>query len=104
MYAVCRAAREPAQHIMGETHFYGLDILTDARALIPRSDSECVVTAALDSPVAAVLPGTFLLGGVVLDRPETHRRADLSYDSALLDLRGRFSDITGFDVEARHGN
>lgn len=43
-----RAAREPAQHIMGETHFYGLDILTDARALIPRSDSECVVTAALD--------------------------------------------------------
>lgn len=43
-----RAAREPAQHIMGETHFYGLDLLTDARALIPRSDSECVVTAALD--------------------------------------------------------
>ena len=43
-----RAARQPVQHIIGETHFYGLEILADARALIPRPDSECVVTAALD--------------------------------------------------------
>lgn len=43
-----RAAGEPIQHIMGGTQFYGLDIRTDARALIPRPDSECVVEAALD--------------------------------------------------------
>lgn len=43
-----RAAREPIQHILGVTQFYGLDIRTDARALIPRIDSECVVEAALD--------------------------------------------------------
>lgn len=43
-----RVAREPLQHILGVTQFYGLDIRTDARALIPRVDSECVVEAALD--------------------------------------------------------
>lgn len=43
-----RLAREPIQHILGVTSFYGLDIRTDARALIPRIDSECVVEAALD--------------------------------------------------------
>ncbi len=43
-----RSAREPLQHILGVTQFYGLDIRTDARALIPRPDSECVVEAALD--------------------------------------------------------
>ena len=62
------------------------------------------VTAALSGMETQVLPGAFLLGGVILDRPDAHRRADLSYDSALTDLHGRFSDITGFDVEARHGN
>ncbi|PKP81058.1 MAG: peptide chain release factor N(5)-glutamine methyltransferase [Alphaproteobacteria bacterium HGW-Alphaproteobacteria-18] len=43
-----RLTREPVQHILGVTSFYGLDIRTDARALIPRIDSECVVEAALD--------------------------------------------------------
>ncbi|MFN4184655.1 MAG: peptide chain release factor N(5)-glutamine methyltransferase [Hyphomonas sp.] len=43
-----RLAREPIQHILGVTSFYGLDIRTDARALIPRIDSESVVEAALD--------------------------------------------------------
>lgn len=42
-----RLAREPLQHILGDTVFYGLRILTDGRALIPRPDSETVVEAAL---------------------------------------------------------
>jgi release factor glutamine methyltransferase len=42
-----RAGREPIQHILGTTEFYGLEFLTDARALIPRPDSEIVVEAAL---------------------------------------------------------
>lgn len=73
-----RAAREPAQHIMGETHFYGLGILTDARALIPRTDSECVVTAALDrlpkdGPLWLADLGTgtgCLLAALLTERPE----------------------------------
>ena len=42
-----RAGREPIQHILGTTEFYGLEFLTDARALIPRPDSEIVVEATL---------------------------------------------------------
>jgi release factor glutamine methyltransferase len=45
--AARRIAREPLQHILGWTWFYGLMIRCDARALIPREDSECVVEAAL---------------------------------------------------------
>ncbi|MBK8198553.1 MAG: peptide chain release factor N(5)-glutamine methyltransferase [Acidobacteria bacterium] len=43
-----RLAREPLQHITGSTGFYGLEILTDPRALIPRPDSELIVETALD--------------------------------------------------------
>ena len=45
---VRRLGHEPLQHITGRTGFYGLEILCDARALIPRHDSECVVEAALE--------------------------------------------------------
>ncbi|MEM1151261.1 MAG: peptide chain release factor N(5)-glutamine methyltransferase, partial [Pseudomonadota bacterium] len=43
-----RAARVPLAHILGHTEFYGLTLLTDERALIPRGDSETVVEVALD--------------------------------------------------------
>ena len=36
------------QHILGTTEFYGLEFLSDARALIPRPDSEIVVETALE--------------------------------------------------------
>ena len=42
-----RLVREPLQHILGNTFFYGLEICCDARALIPRLDSETVVETAL---------------------------------------------------------
>lgn len=45
---VARAARVPLAHIMGKTPFHAITLLSDARALIPRSDSECVVDLALD--------------------------------------------------------
>lgn len=42
-----RLARQPVQHITGRAWFHGLEFICDARALIPRFDSECVVEAAL---------------------------------------------------------
>lgn len=72
-----RLAREPLQHILGITSFYGLDIRTDARALIPRIDSECVVEAALDrmpkdTPLTVADLGTgsgCLLAALLSQRP-----------------------------------
>ena len=55
-----RAAREPLQHIQGATEFFGLELLSDTRALIPRPDSEVVVEAALE-----LLPDDF--DGVIAD-------------------------------------
>lgn len=42
-----RAERHPFAHIAGRVDFFGLEIRSDGRALIPRSDSECVVDLAL---------------------------------------------------------
>ena len=43
--------------------------------------------------------GEQALGGLVADCPELSRRVDLSFDSALEDLEGRFAETTGFSME-----
>ncbi len=42
-----RAAREPTAHLTGEREFWSLPIRVDARALIPRPETEIVVATAL---------------------------------------------------------
>lgn len=42
-----RKAREPFQHIAGSASFFGLEFISDARALVPRPDSEVVVETAI---------------------------------------------------------
>ncbi|MEZ5998020.1 MAG: peptide chain release factor N(5)-glutamine methyltransferase [Hyphomonas sp.] len=72
-----RCMRRPLQHILGTTSFYGLDIVCDARALVPRADSECVVEAALallpeDVPLRLADLGTgsgCLLAALLANRP-----------------------------------
>jgi release factor glutamine methyltransferase len=42
-----REGREPFAHIAGYRSFYGMEFISDARALVPRPESEVVVEAAL---------------------------------------------------------
>lgn len=73
-----RIAGEPFQHIVGTTEFYGLEFLSDPRALIPRSDSECIVELALevlptDAPLNVADLGTgtgALLAAILTYRPQ----------------------------------
>ena len=44
-----RAAREPLQYVLGSTQFRGLDLLCDARALIPRPETEGLLDALMAS-------------------------------------------------------
>lgn len=46
-FITARIARTPIAHISGSAPFYGLELKSDARALIPRPDSEVVVDLAL---------------------------------------------------------
>lgn len=73
-----RGAREPFQHIAGSASFFGLEFISDARALVPRADSEVVVETALrllpDRPGVSVADlGTgsgCLLVAMLVNRPE----------------------------------
>ncbi|KCZ85537.1 HemK family methyltransferase [Hyphomonas adhaerens MHS-3] len=73
-----RQERQPLQHILGTTEFYGLEFACDARALIPRPDSETVVEAALrlvpeDAAMMIADLGTgtgCLLAALLANRPQ----------------------------------
>lgn len=107
-----RLSREPLQHIIGTTEFYGLEFRTDARALIPRPDSETIVEVALKALpetqpalVADLGTGTgCLLAAILKHRPRaTGVGVEASPDAAslaqenlaALNLAGRASLFIG---------
>lgn len=47
--------------------------------------------------------GGFELGGLVLECARPGRKVDFSFDAALEDLEGRFSELTGFSLEDADG-
>jgi release factor glutamine methyltransferase len=61
-----RAAHEPVAYLIGHREFMGLDFLTDARALVPRPETELLVEAAL-AEVRARLETPTSLAPVVAD-------------------------------------
>lgn len=101
-----RADGTPLQHIVGHSLFYGLRLKTDTRALIPRSDSECVVDLALEhlphnQPCRIADLGTgsgALLAALLTARPEA-RGVGVEASPQALDLASE--NITGLGLQAR---
>jgi len=52
-----RAAREPLQYIVGETEFFGLTLKADSRALIPRPETEYLVSLLTERLGTSEVPG-----------------------------------------------
>ena len=59
--------------------------------------------AALSMIRAAEADGSLAPGGMIIEFPMQHRRADLTFDTALEDLSSRFTEITGFGMEDSDG-
>lgn len=76
-----------------------------ARVLLRREDMRFAQALNAASPGVRLSfeEGGFTLGGLVLECGEQGRKIDLSFDAALEDLEGRFSEITGFSLEDADG-
>lgn len=76
-----------------------------ARVLLRREDISHVdhLRAAAPGVQLSFAEAFINLGGLIIEFPEQRRRADLSFDTALDDLSGRFNEITGFGMEGGDG-
>lgn len=76
-----------------------------ARVLLRREDMRFAQSLNAASPGVRLSfeEGGFSLGGLVFECAEKGRKIDLSFDAALEDLEGRFSEITGFSLEGADG-
>jgi release factor glutamine methyltransferase len=90
-----RGRREPLAYILGEWGFRRLTLRTDARALVPRPETEIVVERALALIVETARPRVVDVGtgsgaialAIAQERPEAHVTAtDLSADALVLAL------------------
>jgi release factor glutamine methyltransferase len=103
-----RARREPLQYVLGEWGFRRLTLATDARALIPRPETEVVVErclALLDGAEApAVLDVGTGSGAIALAIADEHpgaRVTGIDTSEEALELARENAERTGIAVELR---
>ena len=105
-----RETREPLAYVLGEWGFRRLTLKTDARALVPRPESEIVVERALALLEGAAEPRVLDIGvgsgalalAVKDERPDARvTGVDVSPDA--LSLARENAELLGLDVELREG-
>jgi len=106
-----REAREPLAYVLGEWGFRRLMLKTDARALVPRPETEIVVERCLalleDAEAPRVLDIGVGSGAIALalkdERPDAQvTGVDVSRDA--LSLARENADALGLDVDLREGD
>lgn len=110
--AVARLATdEPVQYVVGETDFMGLTIRCDARALIPRPETEGLVACAeeflrgRERPVVVdVCTGTGCIACAMAKRVPRVRIVASDLSSAALDLARENARALGVAVEFRQAD
>ena len=106
-----REAREPLAYVLGEWGFRRLTLKTDARALVPRPETETLVERALALAEGIERPRILDVGvgsGAIAlalkdERPDAQvTGVDVSPDA--LDLARENAERLGLEVELRHGD
>jgi release factor glutamine methyltransferase len=101
-----RSRREPLQYVLGEWGFRRLTLAVDARALIPRPETEIVVERALallqgvaDPHVLDVGTGSGAIALAIADEHPGARVTGIDASTAALDLARENAERTGLAVE-----
>ncbi len=106
-----REAREPLAYVLGEWGFRRLTLKTDARALVPRPETETLVERALALAEGIEQPRILDVGvgsgaialALKVERPEARvTGVDVSDDA--LELARENAERLGLDVELRHAD
>lgn len=104
-----RARREPLQYVLGEWGFRRLTLTVDARALIPRPETETLVERALALLEGCARPrvldvgtGTGAVALAVADEHPGARVTAVDVSEDALALAAENVERTGLEVELRH--
>lgn len=107
-----RLKHEPMAFLLGSREFYGLQLKTDSRALIPRGESEALVQAALDwlktksqpQLVVEVGTGSGAIACALATHAPSHRYVATELDEGALALAKENAHKLNLPIEFRHGD
>ena len=106
-----RRRREPLAYVLGEWGFRRLVLKTDARALVPRPETEIVVDRALAALADLAQPrvldlgtGTGAIALALADEHPDARVTGIDTSEAALALARENAERLGLDVQLRHGS
>ena len=102
---------EPFQYVVGSTEFFGLEIKTDHRALIPRPETEELVSWALElydlnsaASMMDICGGSGCIALALKDNLPNAKVSILEFDKAALSLIRENMEILDLDIQIIEGD